>query len=290
MDSFNEPITKYANEVNNIAFSNFSERELNMLFALMTNMRDKGIERAIFSYSEMKEKMGLGNTHITKAEFREAMEQMREKLNKVTCRIETEKSLIAFVLFPTFTMDDEEKKITIAVNPDFAFVLNCLTEYTKFQLEEFIGVDGKYAKLLYTHLRQWRTTGRYCVKLADLRRLLDVPTSYSAGEIKKEIINPCVEKLRKVKEFKDLKCNPRYLSKRGGTVSGYEFIWKASSKETEKKPAGNLPTAEADASAGKPAVSIEDVIAMSIEDVIEEEELEEACEEDELMRHIFYGD
>lgn len=142
MDIFNEQITQYANDVNNIALSNFSERELNMLFALMTNMRDKGIERAEFSYSEMKEEMGLTNTYTTNAEFRQRMLAMWEKLNKATCRIETKKTFISFVLFPTFKMDDKKEKITIAVNPDFAFMLNQLANYAEFQLEEFRGVKG----------------------------------------------------------------------------------------------------------------------------------------------------
>ena len=277
MDDFNEPVTQYANEVNNIAFSNFSERELNMLFALMTNMRDKGIERAEFSYSDMKEKMGLSNTHMTNAEFKKKMLTMWEKLNKVTCRIETKTSLIAFVLFPTFTMDDKEKKITIAVNPDFAFVLNCLTEYTKFQLEEFIGVDGKYAKLLYTHLRQYRNSGWYYVSMEDFKRLFGVPKGYTAMKIRANIINNSVKELRKLKEFKDLECNPRYLSKRGGAVSGYDFMWAATKKnEDTGKPAA----------AGRPAMSIEDVIAASVT----ADELREAAEEDELIASVYYGD
>lgn len=289
MDEFNCRVAKYANEMNDITFHDFSEQELNMLFALITNMKEREAKRAIFSYSEMKKAMGLGNTHMTNAEFKKKMMKMWEKLNKVTCRIQTETALISFVLFPTFTMEDDKSRITIAVNPDFAFMLNRLTNYTYFRLEKFIDVKGKYAKLLYTHLCQFRKSGRYYVSLEDLRRLLDVPASYDTKTVNRRVVKESVEKLCKMKEFEDLKCNPQYLSKRGGTVSGYEFVWKVNPKETEGKHT-ELSVAEPDASGGKPAVSIEDVIAMCVEDVAGSNELEEADEEDELLADVYYGD
>ena len=231
MDEFNGHIVKYANEMNDIVFSDFSEQELNMLFALITNMKDRDVKRATFSYSEMKKAMGLGNIHMTNAEFTKKLRKMLIKFCKVTSHIQTKKTCVPFVLFSNFFFDEDSRQICLAVNPNFAFMLNKPKNYTKFQLEEFIRIDGKYAKLLYPHLCQFRTSGNYKVRFDDFRRLLCVPKSYENKRIKEKVINPCLNELRRLEEFKNLQCEVYYSHQ--NKIERYEFVWKASMKEKE---------------------------------------------------------
>ena len=172
MDNLKSQETNYANEMNTIAFTGFKEQELNMFFALITYMKDRGTKRTVISYSELKKMMGLGNTHVTNKEFTKTIIAMWNKLNKLNYCIQEETTFAPFVLFATFLLDDIERHIIIAVNPDFAFMLNKPEKYTYFRLERFISIKNKYAKLLYTHLCQFRKTGIYKVKIDEFKRLL----------------------------------------------------------------------------------------------------------------------
>lgn len=245
MSKFDVRETKYANVINDIAFD-FSEQELNMLLAIITNMRDRGAQYTLFSFSEMKRAMGLGKTHMSNREFMQKLSKTLIKFCKATDCIQTEKTSTSILLFSCLFFDIPDRKMCIAVNPDFTNILNNPAEYTKFQLNEFIRINGKYAKRLYLHLCQFRTSGVYKVQLDKFRRLFCI--SCEDSKIKQKVINPCLNELRRLEEFKNLQYKTHYSHQ--NKIELYVFFWKASSTKDEE-------TGKEE----KPATSIEDVIA-----------------------------
>ncbi|KQI10892.1 hypothetical protein K777_09700, partial [Campylobacter coli CVM 41970] len=66
-------------------------------------------------------------------------------------------------------------RITLKINPDFAYLVNQLTtNFTAFELEEFIALSGKYAKTLYRLLKQFRTTGKAYFEWDEFCKVMDL--------------------------------------------------------------------------------------------------------------------
>lgn len=105
--------------------------------------------------------------------------------------------------------------------------------YTIFELQEFVGLQSKYAKNLYRILKQWRTTGEFVFyNIDNLRLKLDVPDSYANKRLMEKVIKPAVIEIQELdKSFENFNCEPLYLHKSGKPLAGYKFTWKPESRK-----------------------------------------------------------
>ena len=215
-------IVKYDNYMNALKFKGFTTTDLNMLMALCAKAKESGTQKIFFDFDELKELTAYKQTSNQK--FIDDLERMNKKLMQVTCNLKTATESIMFVLFPTFRTDYENLTLTVSVNTDFSFVLNELTKnFTRFELEEFVHLDSKYAKNLFRMLKQFKTTGYFKIGLEDFREKLDIPKTYSNKYIMDKVIKPSMDELNS--SFTNLKCEPVYARKRGKPVIGYEFYF-----------------------------------------------------------------
>ena len=143
-------------------------------------------------------------------------------------RFETEDEIVRFNLFSTFRIIKSRKVLKVGVNEDFTWLLNNIAkEFTSFELQEYVSLDGIYAKALYRLLKQWKTQGKtpkYGV--TELKELLSTP-DYAPKDVMKEVINPAVEEIKSSGAFENLWCEVVYARKRGKPVDGYIFHFSA---------------------------------------------------------------
>lgn len=232
---FMNEIVKYDNYMNSLKFTGFTTTDFNFLMLLCSKTYNKDTKEIIIPFDELRQKTAYTRTSVQ--QFIADLERMNEKLMKVTCKLKTETKIIMFVLFPTFEIDVEQQTLTVAVNEKFQFILNELIKnFTRFDLQEFIKLDSKYSKTLYRLLKQFKTTGRFEIKLNDFRKRIDCPESYSNKYVMDLIIKPSLEELRHY--FTDLQCTVQYARKRGKPVEGYVFTFVP-----EKTPKSELPAA-----------------------------------------------
>ena len=129
-----------------------------------------------------------------------------------------------FNLFSTFTIVKSRKVLKIRVNPDVAWLLNNIAkEFTSFELQEYVALDGIYAKSLYRILKQWKMHG--CTKkysVSEFKELLSTP-DYEPKILMRDVIKPAVEEINKSGTFKNLRCEVIHAKKRGRPVEGYIF-------------------------------------------------------------------
>lgn len=217
-------IVKYDNYMNSLKFTSFTTTDFNFLIALCSRMRDKDVNKVTFDFGELKNITNYKKSNSIK-QFVADLEQMNEKLMRVTCKLRTETKIIMFVLFPTFEIDIEDQTLTVSVNEKFKFILNELIKnFTRFDLQEFIKLESKYSKTLYRLLKQFKTTGRYEVKLDDFRAKIDCPESYGNKYVMDLIIKPALKELQNY--FTNLQCTVQYARKRGRPVTGYLFTFQ----------------------------------------------------------------
>ena len=170
--------------------------------------------------------------------FIKELKGMNEKMLSISCKLDSEKETLSFMLFSTFNINKEDNILTVAVNKKFAFILNELVEkFTRFELAEFIGLNSKYSKNLYRLLKQYRTTGKYVSdSVEEFKEILDSPKSYKPKEFKSFVLDVAVKELKDKKVFSNLICEPDRKKTRGRAVKGYIFTFDPEPKEPKKGP------------------------------------------------------
>lgn len=236
-------IVKHGNELNMVTFRKFTANEMNLFFSIVSRMRDKYTETVIFSWDELRYLSKYKPTSIQR--FVDDLSSTYNKilqLNYGSSYISKNKLTISrFVLFTDFTItagitndgskadiDIESGKVEIAVNPKLKHILNDLETWTRYSLEEFVNLKSTYSKTMYRLLKQYRSTGKYMVKIEDFRELLDVPPSYQVGQIDQKVFDPIKKELTPI--FKNLKIQKIKSKRQGNKVLGYTFTFNPESK------------------------------------------------------------
>ena len=187
---------KYNNDLNTIPLRNFSVSELNIFFTICANIKEKQTNKVVFTYDKLRDLSNYQFTGIDR--FTSDLKNTYEKLISVRVSLENEKELIMFNLFSHFRVDKDNQTVEIAVNEYFEYILNDLNigNFTRFPLIEYTGINSTYTKALYTHLKQWKSTGKWDISIQDFRELLQIPKSYRMTDIDRQIINPAIKELK----------------------------------------------------------------------------------------------
>lgn len=204
-------IVKYNNKLNTLTFHNFTESEMKIFFALIAKMKNHGTESVMFTFSELK-RLTHEKKNYTKLEYARLIESMYSKLISLRYKYDDgEDKAGEFNLFSGYSRSLKEEYFELSVTPQFQSLLNDLArEFTRFELEEFIKLRGKYTKQIYRLLKQWRTVGHYSVLMKDFRELVDIPEKYNTGEVTRRVIEPAIDKMHKIYAFRNLKYEYSY--------------------------------------------------------------------------------
>lgn len=214
-------IIKYSNKMNNIPLKNFEKNDLNFFYAICSKVKNKESELLEIQFDEIRDSADYSQSQ---QRFIADLDRMNQKLIQCSGRFETDDEIVQFNLFSTFRIIKSRKVLKVRVNPDFTWLLNNIAkEFTIFELQEFVSLDGIYAKALYRLLKQWKTHGstkKYSV--SELKELLSIP-DYETRRFLDKIINPAVDEINKSGTFKNLRCEVIHAKKRGRPVEGYVF-------------------------------------------------------------------
>lgn len=214
-------IVKYNNKMNKMPLKNFEKNDLNFFYAICSKVKEKSSELIEIPFENLKEMTGYDQAQNR---LISDLDRMNSKLIQCRGKFEDEDEIVYFNLFSTFRIVKSRKVLKIRVNPDFTWLMNDIVkEFTSFELQEYVALDGIYSKALYRLLKQWKTNGKtpkYSVD--ELKELLSIP-NYETRRFMDKIINPAIEDIKKHKAFENLWCEVVYAKKRGKPVDGYIF-------------------------------------------------------------------
>lgn len=224
MENKNNELVVYKNEFNTIPLRNFTAVEMDLLFTIMSQMRDKGITEIEFNFSDLKH-LSNYNKETAINSFILDLEKTYDKLLRLNVKIGNSNKFTKFVFFTKYTIDRETKTIVIGVNSEFTPIINELTgNFTKFELEEVTSLNSSYAKSCYRLLKQFRKTGYYKIGIEKFKYLLDVPDSYNMSHLTARVLKPIKKELSKV--FKDFKVKKIKSNKDKRKITVLEFTFK----------------------------------------------------------------
>lgn len=266
-------IVRYHNDFNKIKLPNFSSQEQNMLMGIICKVKEHSENKKIkFTPNELLE---FSNENLTNKALGDMLFILRDKFFKADFTIlieDKERDLIGrktINLFEEFILwynkedinYDNLLSVELELNPQFRYLIEELTaNFTRFELEEFMSLSGKYTKTLYRLLKQYRNTGEVIIYKNNFQEFCDfmgIPKSYPIGMIDKRILNPAIKELssepnlftnEKQTIFKNLtykKIKDPKGRGRGGKVIGIEFYFTPEPKRNEfKEIAQNLARTE----------------------------------------------
>ncbi|MGL4954705.1 MAG: replication initiation protein [Cetobacterium sp.] len=219
---------RYSNVMNNVSFSGFKEKELDLFFSICFKLKEYGTNELILDFEELKE---LSNyQHRGLQRFYKDLDQVYKKLLELNFRYEDEEKITRFVLFNRYDVEKKKKVVSIKINEDFKYILNGLTEmYTKFDLLDFVNLKSVYSKNTFKLLKQWETTKKVEFEIDIFRDLLGVPTTYNTDNFNKRVLKPLVEELQHC--FKNLKLEK---IRTGRKITKLKFTWESKKREIEK--------------------------------------------------------
>ena len=222
------PLVKYDNSLNQVQLSKLSATNSNIFFALCHQFKERGTETITISFDDLK-RLSQWKGGRDPARFAENLYSVMEKIIQMSIITKTDKIATFLTLFSKFTVDNENKLLTAEISPHFTYLLNDLqADFTRWELPEFLSLKSNYAKTLYRHLKQFRSTGMFTTSIEHFRHLMNVPKAYPIHEVTRRVIDPAIEELRPI--FPGL--NWSYKKEkgagnrgRGGTVTGIIFIF-----------------------------------------------------------------
>lgn len=223
-------IVKYHHELNTIPLRKFSPVQMNLFFSIVSRMREKGDNKIIFSFEQLKD---LSNYKATaNKRFIDDLEETYDKLMDLRFGRRSSDGLQRerFVLFNQFKIDGKADipYAEIQIHEKARPLLNNLEEWVRYSLQQFNELQSSYAKTMFRLLKQFRTKGYAYFSREDFHELLDIPKSYRQSDINKNVISPIKLELSPI--FKGLKIRKKYGKGRGKPVIGYEFTFKPEMK------------------------------------------------------------
>ena len=190
----NNKIVKYHNDVYSVGLRDFKATELDIFMAILSCMRDAGEGIVVLTFKEIKELIHWKAKNNER--FLLLLQSTYDKLLNCIIRIGDSKNWTSFVLFTEYTVSGDNCEVRIAVNKRFYYILNELaSNFTRFELGEFVSLKSTYAKEFYRRMKQFRSTGLWRVSLEEFKRIMDIPEKYRIDAIDKFILAPIVAEL-----------------------------------------------------------------------------------------------
>ena len=249
-------IVEYHNDLHKLSMGSFTELEQNLLFGVLVKCREQksGVEIELKADDLMRFINQRKNT--TKQDLLNIALNLYDNFFKLDFKIIKKQGNLErrsyYNLFSKFDiyinnienlekqkLEQEFSHLVLKVNDDFAYLLHEFTNglYTQFELEEFLFLRGKYPKILYRLLKQFRLTGYFIATWEKFKEKMGIPLDMRNATIEKQILKPCVEKLSQTMKthlfdaripFENLKYKlKKESSKRGkAQVTHIEFYFK----------------------------------------------------------------
>ena len=218
-----DEVVKYHNKLNTISMRRWTAEEMNFFFSVIAKVRNKGTRLVTFNSDDLKELSGFADEHHKR--WIDTMDSVSDKALDLRYFENTDSKRIKMNLFTYFEIDEKSRTVEVEVSSKFEYIVNRLeAQFTQFELLEFTNIRSTYAKTMYRLIKQWRTVGKKEYNVDEFRELLEVPKSYTNGEVTRRVLEPIQKELSNY--FLNFKYKVIKSNKRGNPVLGYEFTWK----------------------------------------------------------------
>ena len=244
-------VVKYSNELHELKFNSLSEAQQNVFFTLLQQFRTTKGDTLELDFNKVFELANIAQGTNYRRDILDKLGKLQEF--KFRYEINELGDLRQDVIFPSIETDSKNKVLRIRVSQGFKdrYISSPLKGWTRYELAEFVNLNGTYIKTIYRYLKQYRQTGRWCIRYDDFKELLGIPESYKSCDIDKQILKPTIKELSAERNLFDMRRTPfQKLSvrkfKKGREIETLEFTFMpqpvSELEKDEKENERNLAT------------------------------------------------
>lgn len=216
-----QELVRYHNELNQVNLGRLSSIEMSIFFALCKEFAKRPDDTTMtMTFREIKKIISYKTGG--KARFLADIRRLYTNYLGLHFVTEDEHKVTGFNLFPKFVIDKDLETVTLTIAEDMRYLLqNLASNFTQFEWDAFIGLSSSYAKALFLHLKQFRTTGYFVIRFSDFKKIMDIPEKYTTSDINKRVLDPAMKELAPY--FKDLTLEKIKANTRGKPVEKLVF-------------------------------------------------------------------
>ena len=244
-------IVKYSNELHELKFNSMNEAQQNVFFTLLQQFRNTDGYTLELDFNKLFELAQISQGTNYRKEILDKLGRLQEF--KFRYQINELGDLRQDVIFPSIETDSKNKILKIRVSQGFKerYINSPLKGWTRYELAEFVGLNGTYTKTIYRYLKQYRQTGRWRIRYDDFKELLGIPESYRATNIDQQILKPALKELSAERNLFDMRRTPFeklvvIKHKKGREIEALEFCFMpqpvSELEKDEKENERNLAT------------------------------------------------
>ena len=201
-------VVKYSNELHELKFNSMNEAQQNVFFTLLQQFRNTDGYTLELDFNKIFELAQIANNSSYRKEILNKLRQIQT----ITFMYEINDlgDLQQDVIFPSIRTDTQNRRLFVKVSRGFKdrYISSPLKGWTRYELAEFVGLNGTYTKTIYRYLKQFRSSGRWRIRYDDFKELLGIPNSYRARDIDKQILNPSIKELSAERNLFDQRRTP----------------------------------------------------------------------------------
>ena len=188
-------IVKYSNELHELKFNSLTEAQQNVFFTLLQQFRNTEGYTLQLDFNEVFELAQIAEGSNYRKEILDKLGRLQEF--KFRFQVNDLGDLQQDIIFPSIRVDSENRILKIKVSAGFKdrYITSPLKGWTRYELAEFVGLSGTYAKTIYRYLKQFRQTGYWRIRYDHFKELLGIPDSYQSNNIDQRILRPALKEL-----------------------------------------------------------------------------------------------
>ncbi len=216
---------RYENRMEQIESGKLGAVEQDLFFYICSRVREHGDAAVNISFDSIRSNTGF-YTRSNQA-LAKRLKDVSKKLITFNYEHVIEEGVVLIgTIFSTFIVNAKEKTLSVSVNQDLAFLLNCLDgNFTEWELGEFVRLGGAYSKRLYRICAQWKNVGSTPLYgISELRMLMGVSENVENKYFLKRILEPAV--LENEKYFFNLTPVVKRAKAKGAPIEGVSFCFK----------------------------------------------------------------
>lgn len=219
------------NELNVVGVNDLSSIELNVFYYLY-GVSQLAKETTQISLKEIREMCGY--TETSKSRFSEHMVNIIKQVVRLSMEVSIDKDIQFAPLFKFAKFNEDLGTVTVTPNEEANKILKDIC-YTFLDVGELILLENKYAKLMYSLLKQWRTTsgyknGKTPLRLEEVCDLFNLPKSYrgNTSALNNRVLYPAFNEMARI--FKGFRVEQ---VKKGRVITGYYIHFTPESKKID---------------------------------------------------------
>ena len=238
--SYNK-IVKYSNEFNKISLRGFERNQLNVFFAVLSQIKEKGDNEIHLSLERLLELTKWNPSN--KKGFMKTLVDVVRKLAPINIIYEDSVEITLINLFSKFKINKEKQDLTVKLNDDSLYLLNDFSgKFTRWEFEEYIEFKSSYTKEFFRRMRQFSSRDKekhkfwWEVSLEELKRLLCIPEKMAPSNIKIKVLDVIMEELGDKYQLEiDIITKSRGSGRKAVTGYKFYFFYEKYVKTVEEK-------------------------------------------------------